>query len=108
VKAVSTDERREEIIRILLGGEMTTAPKLAMQFDVNVRTIYRDLVVLTVERGYPIDTVAGRTGGVFMHGFRHAHKRILSQRQITALAIAIEAVDHETAETLQSILHAYA
>ena len=105
---MSTDERREEMIRILLGGARTTVPKLAMQLDVSERTIYRDLLVLTVDRGYPIDTEPGRTGGVFMHDFRHAHKHILSQIQIKALNTAIETADSKTAEALQSILQTYA
>ena len=105
---MSIDERREEMIRILLGGERTTAPKLAMQFGVSVRTIYRDLALLTVDRGYPIDTEPGRAGGIYMHNFRHAHRRILSQSQINALNTAIETASYEIAKTLQSILHSYA
>ena len=100
---MSTDERREEMIRILLGGTRTTVPKLAMQLGVSERTIHRDLLVLTVDRGYPIDTEPGRTGGVYMHDFRHAHKRILSQAQINALRTAIDTAVPETAEALQSI-----
>jgi len=40
---VSTEERREEIIRILLGGTRTTVPRLAAQLNVSERTIHRDL-----------------------------------------------------------------
>ena len=105
---MSTDERREEMIRILISGSRTTVPKLATQLGVSERTIYRDLSVLTVDRGYPIDTETGRAGGVFMRDIRHAHRRILSQLQIKALEIAVGLVDHETAEALRSILFAYA
>lgn len=105
---MSTDERREEMIRILLGGERTTVPKLAAQLGVSERTIHRDLLVLTVDRGYPIDSETGRAGGVFMRNYRHTHKRILSKIQIKALNTAIEMADSKTAEVLQSILHAYA
>jgi len=38
---VSTDERREEMIRILISGSRTTVPKLATQLGVSERTIYR-------------------------------------------------------------------
>ena len=79
-----------------------------MQLGVSERTIHRDLLVLTIDRGYPIDTKTGRAGGVYMHNFRHAHKRILSQVQIRALNTAIETVNSEIAEALRSILHAYA
>ena len=44
-----------------------------------------------------------------MREFRHAHRRILSQLQINALNnTAIEMVARETAESLRSILYAYA
>jgi len=105
---VSTEERREEITRILLGGQRTTMTKLAMQLGVSERTIRRDIEVLTVERQYPIDTVPGKAGGVFMHNHRHAHKGILSQAHQNALRAAILAVNPEDAATLQDILRAYA
>lgn len=105
---VSTDERREEMIRILLGGERTTVPKLASLLGVSERTIHRDLLVLTVDRRLPINTETGRAGGVFMRDYRRSHKRILSQNQIKALNTAIETADSETAQALQSILFAYA
>ena len=105
---MSTVSRREEIIRILLGGAKTTVPKLATQLSVSERTIHRDLLELTVDRGYPIDTETGRNGGIFMHDFKHAHKHILSQEQIKALTTVINSTDSDTAGILQSILHAYA
>ena len=95
------------MIRILLGGARTTTKKLATQLDVSTRTIDRDLLVLTVDRGYPINTEEGRAGGVYMHDFRHAHKHILSQEQIKALNMAITSMDSETADTLQTILQTY-
>ena len=73
---VNINERREEMIRILLSCKRTTVPKLARRLGVSERTIYRDLLVLTVDRGYPIDAETGRAGGIFMREFRHAHRRI--------------------------------
>jgi predicted DNA-binding transcriptional regulator YafY len=105
---VSTDERREEIIRILLGGERTSIPILAQNLEASVSTIKRDLLVLTVDRGYPIMTEQGHGDDVYMMEFRHAHKHILSREQITALNTAISVVDTETAKCLQNILNAYA
>ena len=105
---MSTDERREEMIRILLGGTRTTVPKLAMQLGVSERTIHRDLLVLTVDRGYPIDTEPGRTGGVYMHDYRHAHKHILSQEQIKVLTELAQIASTHHAEVLKGILKTYA
>ncbi|GHU56470.1 hypothetical protein FACS1894132_13910 [Clostridia bacterium] len=105
---MSTDERREEMLRILMGGERTTIPYLASTLGASISTIKRDLAVLTVDRGYPIMTEQGNKGGVYMQNFRHAHRHILSQVQITAIYTAMNAVDKDTAATLQTLLNAYA
>ena len=103
---MSANERRSEIIRILMDGNKRTMSFLAANFDVNIRTIRRDIESLSVD--YPLCTLQGNGGGVMLIEHRHLHKRILSQEQIKALQTAIRTSDSETAETLQSILHAYA
>ena len=105
---MSTNERREELIRILRGGQRTSITRLMQQLNVSRSTINRDLQVLTVERHYPIQSEVGRAGGVYMQNYRHMHKRILSQQQIKALNTAIASADIETAASLQGILAAYA
>ncbi|MDR0919631.1 MAG: hypothetical protein LBM93_10380 [Oscillospiraceae bacterium] len=56
------------MIRILLGGERTSIPILARNLETSVSTIKRDLLVLTVDRGYPIMTEQGHGGGVACGG----------------------------------------
>lgn len=105
---MSAKERRAEIIRILLGTKQTTVPRLAGDLGVSVSTVKRDILALTVDEGYPIDTVQGNGGGIVLRDFRHPHKRILSQEQIKVLTELMEKTDTYQAEVLNGILRAYA
>jgi SNF2 family DNA or RNA helicase len=89
-----------------MDGNRKTMSFLAANFDVNIRTIRRDIESLSVD--YPLCTLQGNGGGVMLIEHKHLHRRILSQGQITALQTAIRTSDSETAEALQSILRAYA
>ena len=100
--------RRAEIIRILRGRKKDKVKNLAAELGVNERTIRRDLLVLTVDEGYHIDTLQGNGGGVMFRGHNNPHKGILSQEQIDVLrGLADRVSDHEAA-VLKSILEAYA
>lgn len=58
-----------EIVYYLINNEQVTAKELASQFEVSVRTIYRDIDVLSVA-GIPIYTESGRNGGIsLLDGF---------------------------------------
>ena len=103
---MSMRERQAEIIRILTGRKSETVPRLALELEVSKNTIYRDIEILAKE--YSILARRGNGGGVRLTDRKRAHKHILSQTQIKALNTAIEMVDCETAEDLQSILLAYA
>ena len=54
-----------KIVYYLLDKGRTTAPELAEKLEVSVRTIYRDLDVLSVA-GIPIYTTQGKGGGIFL------------------------------------------
>ena len=106
---MSINERRDEIIRILRGGGITTIPYLSKSLETSVSTIKRDILVLTVDEGYPIDTIQGNGGGIVLRDYKHPHKRILSQKQIGVLRkYALSADTPEDAEILNGILNAYA
>jgi len=105
---VSGTKRRAEIIRILRGTKQTTAACLAKIFDVSTKTIQRDILALTVDEGYPIDTVMGKKGGIMLNGYTHPHKHILSQEQIKVLTELAQTADTYHAEVLTGILRAYA
>lgn len=54
-----------KIVYYLLDKGRATAPELAEKLEVSVRTIYRDLDVLSVA-GIPIYTTQGKGGGIFL------------------------------------------
>ena len=105
---MSTKQRRAEIIRILRGGMKTTMPILAAELGVTVRTISNDILVLTVDEGYPINTEQGKGGGVYLTDYRHPHKHILSKKQIAVLTEIAGETDPERLEVIMGILKAYA
>jgi len=106
VKTVSARNRQSEILKILRSNR-TTMPKLAMELEVSVRTIQRDIRALEDE-GYPIYTEQGGGGGVVLLDYRHPHKHIFSQEQIRVLRKLALSADAEDAEIVNGMLHAYA
>ena len=105
---MSGNSRRIEIIKILRSKNQTTMPYLADVLGVSLSTIKRDVLLLTVDEGYPIDTVRGNRGGVLLRDFTHSHKHILSQEEIKVLTLLMQTVDTYSAEVLKGILKAYA
>jgi len=100
--------RREEIMRILRGARQTTIPRLANALEASVSTIKRDILALTVDYGFPIDTIQGNNGGIVLRDFRHPHIHILSKEQIAVLETLVQTTDDYVASVLNGILHAYA
>ena len=107
-ETVSVNERRAEIIRILRGTIQTTIPCLANMLNSSISTIKRDILALTVDEGYPIDTVQGNKGGIILRDFRHPYKKILSQEQIRVFTELAQTADTYQIEILNGILRAYA
>ena len=105
---MSVNERRNEIMRILLAVKQTTIPRLAESLGVSVSTIKRDILALTVDEGFPIDTSRGNGGGLVLRDFRHPHLHILSKEQISVLRALTSTTDEYTASVLTGILNAYA
>jgi len=104
---MSAAGRRAEIIRILRGRKKDTVNNLAFELKVSERTIRRDLLTLTVDEGYHIDTLQGNGGGVVFQDHRKPHKGALSQEQIRVLEeLAQHAGDYE-AGVLAGILESF-
>ena len=105
---MSAAGRRAELIRILRGRKKDTIPNLAHELGVHEETIRRDLLLLTVDEGYLIDTKQGKGGGVEFHGHNDPHKGILSQEQIKVLNDLKQLADSYQAGVINGILDAFA
>ncbi len=75
------ESRLFKIVYYLLDKGQATAPKLAEKFEVSVRTIYRDIDVLS-GAGIPIYTETGRNGGIYLMNDFVLNKAILSEEEI--------------------------
>ena len=107
-ETVSANARRTEIVRILRSRQQTTVAYLAEICNVTTKTIQRDILVLTVDEGYPIDTLKGHNGGIILRSYKHPCKHILSQEQISVLTELAQTSNKYHAEILNGILRAYA
>ena len=80
---MSANERRAEIMRIMVARRQENMQVLAAELGVTDRTIRNDILVLTAE--YPLETTRGNGGGVRIADWYHPHKNIFSQDQISVL-----------------------
>ena len=99
--------RRAELVRILRFRRKDTVSNLARELGVNERTIRRDLLTLTVDEGYLIDTIQGNGGGVAYNGQLHPHKGIFTQEQIRVLNELKKHADSHQAGVIDGMLDAF-
>jgi len=100
-------ERAFGILLLLGGGGMVTAPDLARRFEVSVRTIYRDVEMLSAT-GIPVFAERGTAGGYRLHegfflppvGFSRAEAvvALLGLALIGSLKVPLFEAELQTAE----------
>jgi len=100
--------RRAELIRILRSRKRDTVPNLAREFGVHEHTIRRDLLTLTVDEGYLIDTIQGNGGGVVFNGQVNPYRGSFSQEQIKVLTELKKHADSYQIDVLNGILDTFA
>lgn len=88
-----------KIVYYLLDKGRATAPELAEKLEVSVRTIYRDLDVLSVA-GIPIYTTQGKGGGIFLLPEFVLDKSLLSPQEKEQILMALQGLS--VAENRQS------
>lgn len=86
-----SDSRLFKILYHLLEKGRTTAPELAVKFEVSARTIYRDLDALS-NAGIPIYTEPGRNGGISLLDNFILHKALLSENEKQEILSAIQSI----------------
>ena len=95
---MSANERRAEIMRIMVARRQENMQVLAAELGVTDRTIRNDILVLTAE--YPLETTRGNGGGVRIADWYHPHKNIFSQDQISVLEQLMDKADDEQKKVL--------
>jgi len=104
---MSAAGRRSELVRILRSRKRDTASNLAREFGVHEHTIRRDVLTLTVDEGYLIDTIRGNGGGIVFHGHVNPYKGSFSQEQIRVLTEFKNNADSYQIEVLNGILETF-
>jgi len=102
---MGTADRRREIISILLAKRQTTAKELAEMLEVSVRTIHYDVQALT--KGYPIYTVQGGNGGIFIEESYRPYINTLSERELQTLLKLYHMTKGQEQEVLYQIICKY-
>ncbi|MDE7122039.1 MAG: HTH domain-containing protein [Oscillospiraceae bacterium] len=102
-----TNERRAEIMRILVSKRKLTISELSETLCVSARTIKRDVAVLMLE--YPIFQISGIGGGLALPDWYHPYRNILSREQFQTLdEIKDQLSDKQKCEVIDGILSEYA
>ncbi len=78
-----------EIVHILLNKKIVTAKELAGRFEVSVRTIFRDIEILS-GAGIPIYMSKGRNGGISLMEGYILNKAVLSQEEKNQILSALQ------------------
>ena len=100
------ENRYFQMIYLLLEKGSMTAPELADYFEVSVRTIYRDIDILS-SAGIPVYATRGKGGGISIQDNFVLKKSILSEQEQTQILMALQGiriVEDEYTRTLLSNL----
>lgn len=98
-------ERRQAILELLCERKTEKLENMAYEFSVSVTTIWRDVQELSLS--YPIYTVGGTWGGVYIDKDYVAGRQYLSEKQENLLLRLMENVEYEDKCELQKILNKF-
>lgn len=85
-------ERLIGIIMILLQNKKVTATYLADKFEVSKRTIYRDIIDISMA-GIPITTLLGSQGGLVIDDDYKIDKRLFNDKELRAILTGLSSLD---------------
>ena len=102
---MTANERRAEIMRILVVRRSENLRTLAKQLGACRRTICTDIEILT--SNYPLKTIRGKGGCVCVADWYHPHRNILSLEQQNILLQLMEYADTHQRMVLQELLLEY-
>lgn len=101
------ENRYFQMVYLLLERGSMTAPELAEHFEVSVRTIYRDIDILSAA-GIPVYATQGKGGGISIQDNFVLKKSVLSEQEQTQILMALQGiriVEDEDTRTLLSKLN---
>lgn len=85
------ESRLFRIIYYLLDNGKSTAPELAEKFEVSVRTIYRDIDIIS-SMGIPVYAMQGKGGGITLLDNFVLDKSLLSTREKEQILMALQGI----------------
>ncbi len=91
------------IMYTLLNRETVTAATLAERFEVSVRTIYRDIEVLS-QAGIPVYARKGKNGGICLMEQFVLNKMLITKEEQQQILSALLSVEETTASEEKEIL----
>ena len=99
------NERRMLILEALCARRQDTMQNLAFEFNVTRRTILSDIEQLSLS--YPIYTLSGHAGGVYISEDYYLGKRYLNSEQQALIERLVGEVDEKDAKVLKGILERF-
>lgn len=85
------ESRLFRIVYYLLDKGKSTAPELAEKFEVSVRTIYRDIDIIS-SMGIPVYAMQGKGGGITLLDNFVLDKSLLSTREKEQILMALQGI----------------
>ena len=102
---MTANERRAEILRILVSRRHEIIPNLPRDLAVCERTIRRD--ILTLMADHPLEVFRGNGGCVNISDWYHPHHRFLSMEQQQVLTVLMAVGNEHQTHVLSELLFSY-
>lgn len=103
---MTANERRLAIWDVMRQRRYDTAPHLAEEFGVSVRTIYRDIELLSGK--FPFASRQGKSGGIYVEHDPCTLQRYLTPKQENLIREVIPTLSSDKQCVAQSILDSFA
>ncbi|CAH0121113.1 hypothetical protein PAE9249_03639 [Paenibacillus sp. CECT 9249] len=97
------ENRLFQMVYLLLEKRSMTAPELAEHFEVSVRTIYRDIDILSAT-GIPVYTTQGKGGGISIRDNFVLNKSFISEQEQRQILMALQGINIVDADNTSAVL----
>jgi predicted DNA-binding transcriptional regulator YafY len=97
------ENRLFQMVYLLLEKRSMTASELAKHFEVSVRTIYRDIDILSAA-GIPVYTTQGKGGGISIQENFVLNKSLISEQEQKQILMALQGINIVDAENTSALL----